>query len=98
MLQFFQIITTQQVIYSSYLSGLRFKQVSINFNIREHGRALLSWLSIQSLMQIVILMLTKSNEKLGIFSVFNLAITIFTSVTQLVVFNGVAPKPLMNVN
>ena len=30
---------TQQVIYSSYLSGLRFKQVSINFNIREHGKS-----------------------------------------------------------
>ena len=92
---------TQQVIYSSYLSGLRFKQVSINFNIREHGKSFvkLSY-PFKALMQIVILMLTKNPMKsLGSLAFLTFAITIFTSVTQLVdYFNGVAPKPLMNVN
>ena len=51
-------------------------------------------------MQIFILMLTKNPMKsLGSLAFLTFAITIFTSVTQLVdYFNGVAPKPLMNVN
>ncbi len=92
---------TQQVIYSSYLSALRFKQVPINFNIREHGKSFvkLSY-PFKALMQIVILMLTKNPMKsLGSLAFLTFGITIFTSITQLVdYFNGVTPKPLMNVN
>ena len=91
---------TQQVIYSSYLSGLRFKQVSINFNIREHGKSLLVKLSIQSFNANCYSYVDKNPMKsLGSLAFLTFAITIFTSVTQLVdYFNGVAPKPLMNVN
>ena len=92
---------TQQVIYSSYLSGLKFLQVPINFNIREHGKSFvkLSY-PFKALMQIFILMLTKNPMKsLGSLAFLTFAITIFISLTQLVdYFTGVAPKPLMNVN
>ena len=55
---------TQQVLYSSYLAGLRFKQVPIQFNEREHGQSFvkLSY-PFKAMFQILLLMITKNPMK-----------------------------------
>ena len=92
---------TQQVLYSSYLAGLRFKQVPIQFNERKFGQSFvkLSY-PFKAMFQIFILMITKNPMK-----TFGLLSSIFIA-TSLVVsffdissyFLGVTPKPIMKVN
>ena len=92
---------TQQVLYSSYLAGLRFKQVPIQFNEREFGQSFvkLSY-PFKAMFQIILLMITKNPMK-----TFGLLSSIFIT-TSLVVsffdlssyFLGTSPKPIMKVN
>jgi len=92
---------TQQVLYSSYISGLRFKQIPIKFNERKHGQSFvkLSY-PFKAMFQILLLMITKNPMRsLGSISLVTTLITIFISCLQLAdYFNGLTPKPIMNVN
>ena len=92
---------TQQVLYSSYIAGLRFSQVPINFNERKYGSSFvkLSY-PFKAIFQIILLMITKNPMKtFGFLSAIFLTISIGTTVYDLInYFSGLAPKPIMKVN
>lgn len=92
---------TQQVLYSSYLAGLRFKQVPIQFNEREHGQSFvkLSY-PFKAMFQILLLMITKNPMKsLGTISLIFLSISTAITISELsTFFLGSSPKPIMRVN
>ena len=92
---------TQQVLYSSYLAGLRFQQVPIQFNERKFGQSFvkLSY-PFKAMFQIFILMITKNPMK-----TFGMLSSIFIGISLVVgffdissYFLGVTPKPIMKVN
>ena len=92
---------TQQVLYSSYLSGLNFKQIPITFNERTHGQSFVKiTYPFKAMFQIILLMITKNPMKsLGLLSFFTLLITLIISTVQFLEYlNGISPKPIMNVN
>tara|TARA_B100001121_G_C18649787_1_gene603476 strand:+ start:589 stop:1512 length:924 start_codon:yes stop_codon:yes gene_type:complete len=92
---------TQQVLYSSYLAGLRFVQVPIQFNEREYGQSFvkLSY-PFKAMFQILLLIITKNPMKsLGLISLIFLSVSTVITVSELTsYFLGVSPKPIMRVN
>jgi len=92
---------TQQVLYSSYIAGLRFSQVPINFNERKFGSSFvkLSY-PFKAIFQIMLLMITKNPMKtFGFLSAIFLTISLGTTVYDLInYFSGLTLKPIMKVN
>ncbi len=92
---------TQQVLYSCYLSGLRFEQVPIQFNERKHGKSFvkLSY-PFKAMFQILLLMITKNPMKtFGLLSAIFISLSLFVSFLDLSsYFLGLTPKPIMKVN
>lgn len=92
---------TQQVLYSSYLAGIRFIQVPITFEERLHGKSFvkLSY-PFKAILQILLMILMK--KPLSVFGNIGLIMTsasaiIFT--TQLIeYFNNNSLRPIENVN
>lgn len=92
---------TQQVLYSSYLEGLRFQQVPIKFNERKHGTSFvkLSY-PFKAMFQIFLLMITKNPMKFfGYLSGVFIFLALIVSVNDLTsYFMDLNPKPIMKVN
>lgn len=92
---------TQQVLYSSYIGGLRFSQVAINFNERQFGSSFvkLSY-PFKAIFQIILLMITKNPMKsFGFFSAIFLTISIGATFYDLINYlSGLTSKPIMKVN
>lgn len=92
---------TQQVLYSSYLAGLRFQQVPIQFNERKFGQSFvkLSY-PFKAMFQIFILMITKNPMKtFGMLSSIFIGISLVAGLFDISsYFLGATPKPIMKVN
>ena len=91
---------TQQVLYSSYLAGLRFKQVPIQFNEREFGQSFvkLSY-PFKAMFQIILLMITKNPMKtFGLLSSIFITTSLVVSFLVKLILSRTSPKPIMKVN
>lgn len=104
-LRSFYILTdynyTQQVLYSSYLAGLKFLQVPITFRKRDHGESFIKFsYPLKALLQILLMILIK--KPLTIFGntgLFLILLSIITGVNQLINFlSNNSSKPIENVN
>ena len=92
---------TQQVLYSSYLAGLKFTQVPITFRERVHGESFIKFsYPVKALFQILLMILIKKPLSIfgnsGIISIF---LALIMTANQLInFFNGSSSKPIENVN
>lgn len=92
---------TQQVLYSSYLAGLKFTQVPITFRERVHGESFVKFsYPVKALFQILLMILIKKPLSIfgnsGIISIF---LALIMTANQLInFFNGNSSKPIENVN
>ena len=92
---------TQQIIYSSYIAGLRFKQVPISFNERVSGESFVKYsYPFKAILQILLMIVLK--KPLAIFGNMGLILitsSLVISISQLINFlNNQTSKPVENVN
>ncbi len=92
---------TQQVLYSSYLAGLRFLQIPISFEERIHGESFvkLSY-PFKAILQIFLMMVMKKPLSIfGNIGLIMISAAVFISTTQILQYlNNDSFRPIENVN
>ena len=104
-LKSFYILTnynyTQQVLYSSYLGGLRFLQVPITFKSRVTGESFVKFsYPFKAILQILLMIVLKKPLLIfGNSGLFFILVALITSINQLIIYlNNNSLKPIQNVN